>query len=228
MSRRRARDESKATNHSKIASVTASERGMSEPWGSAQRFAGLTSITQALHERYPHPLRLFIIFLGLLLPTAALIPLGTLWLWQHGYLIYWALATLACTVIAYGFERMTLGASSPPVERDDAKIAPTTDTGPETDPLRADAEAAVEVLAADTSAQAIASWNDLLNTGLETVETVAIIYHPDRKDPMLRFTVPEALTLIEQVSSRLRPIFEGTLPLGSRLTVAQFAQIYRW
>jgi hypothetical protein len=45
---------------------------------------------------------------------------------------------------------------------------------------------------------------------------------------MLRFTVPEALTLIEQVSGRLRPIFEGTIPLGSRLTVAQFAQLYRW
>ena len=68
----------------------------------------------------------------------------------------------------------------------------------------------------------------MLNTGLETVETVAKVYHPDRKDPMLRFTVPEALTLIEQVSGRLRPIFQGIIPLGSRLTVAQFAQIYRW
>jgi hypothetical protein len=45
---------------------------------------------------------------------------------------------------------------------------------------------------------------------------------------MLRFTVPEALNLIERVSGRLRPIFEGTIPLGSRLTVAQFAQLYRW
>ncbi len=45
---------------------------------------------------------------------------------------------------------------------------------------------------------------------------------------MLRFTVPEALTLLEQVSARLRPVFEGTIPLGNRLTVAQFAQVYRW
>ena len=55
------------------------------------------------------PLRLAVIFLGLLLPTLALIPLGSLWLWQHGFLIHWALATLACTLIAYIFERMTLG-----------------------------------------------------------------------------------------------------------------------
>ena len=44
--------------------------------------------------------------------------------------------------------------------------------------------------------------NDLL-----LFETVAKVYHPDRKDPMLRFTVPEALTLIEQVSGRSRADF---------------------
>ena len=48
------------------------------------------------------PLRLFFVFLGLLLPTLALIPLGSLWLWQHGYLIYWAAATLFCTIVALG------------------------------------------------------------------------------------------------------------------------------
>ena len=47
------------------------------------------------------PLRLFFVFLGLLLPTLALLPLGSLWLWQHGYLIYWALATLLCTALAF-------------------------------------------------------------------------------------------------------------------------------
>ena len=62
------------------------------------------------------PLRMFIVFLGLLLPTLALIPIGSLWLWQHGYLIHWAIATLACTVIAYAFERLTLGRPSPAPE----------------------------------------------------------------------------------------------------------------
>jgi hypothetical protein len=178
------------------------------------------------------PLRMFIVFLGLLLPTLALIPIGSLWLWQHGYLIHWAIATLACTVIAYAFERFTLGRPSraPEIRTSSAATSAMAKGGAisEVETLRAQAEAAVEVLAKGASLQAIASWNDLLNTGLETVETVAKVYHPDRKDPMLRFTVPEALTLIEQVSGRLRPIFQGIIPLGSRLTVAQFAQIYRW
>jgi len=176
------------------------------------------------------PLRLFIVCIGLLLPTLALIPLGSLWLWQHGYLLYWAAATLACTLIAYVFERTTLQSSPVPADREipAATLAVGGGDATDSDPLRLEAEAAVETLAKDASSQTIASWNDLLNTGLETVELVAKIYHPDRKDPMLRFTVPEALTLIEQVSGRLRPIFEGTIPLGSRLTVAQFAQVYRW
>jgi hypothetical protein len=175
------------------------------------------------------PLRMFIVFLGLLLPTLALIPIGSLWLWQHGYLIHWAIATLACTLIAYAFERLTLGKPSPAPEIRPVSAAMAKDGEiSEVATLRVQAEAAVEALSKEASLQAIASWNDLLNTGLETVETVAKVYHPDRKDPMLRFTVPEALTLIEQVSGRLRPIFHGIIPLGSRLTVAQFAQIYRW
>lgn len=178
------------------------------------------------------PLRMFIVFLGLLLPTLALIPLGSLWLWQHGYLLYWAAATLACTLIAYIFERMTLGRPAPETPSSSATTTTTAMTKgaavSEADKLRAQAEAAVDALAKSSSVQTIASWNDLLNSGLETVETVATVYHPDRKDPMLRFTVPEALTLVEKVSGRLRPIFQGIIPLGSRLTVAQFAQIYRW
>jgi hypothetical protein len=174
------------------------------------------------------PLRLFVVFLGLLLPTLALIPLGSLWLWQHGYLIYWALATLFCTVLAFVFERRTLGPAQKKPRDDDAGNAVEILDPLDGDPSRAEAKAAVDVFANDANTRTISTWNDLLNTGLETVEIVAKIYHPDRKDPMLRFTVPEALTLVEQVSGRLRPVFEGTIPLGNRLTVAQFAQVYRW
>ncbi|MFA5958319.1 GTP-binding protein HSR1 [Hyphomicrobium sp.] len=180
------------------------------------------------------PLRLFIVSLGLLLPTLALIPLGSLWLWQHGYLIHWALGTLACTALAFVFERQTLGRPAGPAATGDVAsvtVVPPTDSSDaqtDADPAREEARDAVEVFGNDSDSRTISNWNDLLNTGLETVEIVAKVYHPEDKDPMLHFTVPEALTLVEQVSARLRPVFEGTIPLGSRLTVAQFAQVYRW
>jgi hypothetical protein len=174
------------------------------------------------------PLRLAVVLMGLLLPTLALIPLGSLWLWQHGYLVYWALATLVCTVIAFVFERSTLG--RPKAKANAASRKPSLVDEPVDDvaSARADAQAAVDRFANDANSRTISTWNDLLNTGIETVELVAKVYHPDSKDPMLRFTVPEALVLVEQVSGRLRPVFEETIPLGSRLTVAQFAQVYRW
>jgi hypothetical protein len=178
------------------------------------------------------PFRLIIVAMGLLLPTLALIPLGSLWLWQHGYLVHWALATLACTTLAFLFERRTLG--RPPTKASEDKAAAEIatavpiDAQDHDDTARTEAEAAVEVFANDANSRTITTWNDLLNTGLETVEIVAKVYHPDSKDPMLHFTVPEALTLVEQVSGRLRPVFEGTIPLGNRLTVAQFAKVYRW
>ncbi|MET1046530.1 MAG: GTP-binding protein HSR1 [Hyphomicrobium sp.] len=179
------------------------------------------------------PLRLAVVVMGLLLPTLALIPLGSLWLWQHGYLIYWALATLVCTAFAFLFERQTLGKPSavPKGEIGSAAVVlspGSADIRGDSEPARTEAETAVEIFANDANSRTIATWNDFLNTGLETVEIVAKVYHPDSKDPMLRFTVPEALTLVEQVSARLRPVFEGTIPLGNRLTVAQFAQVYRW
>ncbi|MBS0233587.1 MAG: GTP-binding protein HSR1 [Proteobacteria bacterium] len=176
------------------------------------------------------PLRLFVVLMGLLLPTVALIPLGSLWLWQHGYLLHWALATLICTTIAFAFERRTLGRPAPKTPDDAVAtgMAMPTDKRAGVESPRIAAEAAVDVFAKDSNSRTISSWNDVLNTGLETVEIVAKVYHPSDKDPMLHFTVPEALTLIEQVSARLRPVFEGTIPLGNRLTVAQFAQVYRW
>jgi hypothetical protein len=180
------------------------------------------------------PLRLVIVLMGLLLPTVALIPLGSLWLWQHGYLVHWAVATLACTAFAFIFERRTLGRPAKNEAKDAVPqevLPPGSATGAmsdDDDPMRVEAESAVEVFAKDANSRTIYTWNDLLNTGLETVEIVAKVYHPGSKDPMLHFTVPEALTLVEQVSGRLRPVFEGTIPLGNRLTVAQFAQVYRW
>ena len=38
--------------------------------------------------------RAVLLIVALLLPTLSLIPLGGLWLWQQGYIVYWAIAIL--------------------------------------------------------------------------------------------------------------------------------------
>ena len=46
-------------------------------------------------------LRSVMIILALVLPAFSLIPLGSLWLWERGYLLYWIVAALALSAISY-------------------------------------------------------------------------------------------------------------------------------
>ena len=52
--------------------------------------------------------------------------------------------------------------------------------------------------------------------------------HPERRDPLLQFTVPEALAVIERASGNLRGFLVSSFPLGDRITVAQLMWLYRW
>jgi predicted GTPase len=57
---------------------------------------------------------------------------------------------------------------------------------------------------------------------------VAKRLHPERRDPLLQFTVPEALAVIERASINLHSFLVGSFPLGDRITVAQLMWLYRW
>jgi predicted GTPase len=52
--------------------------------------------------------------------------------------------------------------------------------------------------------------------------------HPGERDPLWKFTLPEALALVERVSGELGPFVRENIPLGDRLTVGQVMAIYRW
>ena len=45
---------------------------------------------------------------------------------------------------------------------------------------------------------------------------------------MWKFTIPEALALVERVSADLRPFVIDNIPLGDQLTVGQVLKIYGW
>ena len=49
-------------------------------------------------------LRLTLVSTGLILPAATLIPFGSLWLWQHGYLWHWAGAAFLIALAVLGLE----------------------------------------------------------------------------------------------------------------------------
>ncbi len=165
-------------------------------------------------------------FVAVLLPTVSLVVFGTLWLWQTGYLVLWALVACVVSAIIYTYQLVSFRR----FEKNAAAPAPPPETLPD----------------ASWTPQEQAAWNDVieitrgLNTaeldsvnavtalGRRTVEAVARRLHPGEEDPLLRFTVPEALALVERVSHELRPFFRESIPLGDQITVGQFVKLYGW
>jgi uncharacterized protein len=175
------------------------------------------------HKQDPGYPRLVLLVISLLLPAASLIPLGSLWLWEHGYVFYWAIGT--CIIAAVGFrlqKRLITPLRPPPA--DDLPNSSNADWTPGQEQAWDD----VKRLAAGVDAARITSRDAALNLALETIETVARRLHPERGEPLLQFTVPEALAVIERASANLRSFLADSFPLSDRITVAHLMWLYRW
>ena len=150
----------------------------------------------------------------LLLPLLSLLPLGFLWLWQiHGTLI-WAGSLLGCVLIAWFLVWL---------RRHDAPAVPSVKTE-EGDPAWGPRELAVwetvNQMARDTPAINFSSQEEALDLCHRTLETVAGALHPDTKYALTRFTVPEALLAIEQVSRSLRADLLKRVPFIQKIRVS--------
>jgi uncharacterized protein len=170
--------------------------------------------------------RLVLLIVALLLPAISLIPLGSLWLWQRGYILYWALASCVVVGVVYYLQKRLI-VPLPPGTDADATGADDRGDGAWT-PRQAQAWDDVLRLASQVKAERITSRDAALSLALETIEAVAKRLHPERRDPLLQFTVPEALAVIERASQNLRGFLVGSFPLGDRITVAQLMWLYRW
>jgi uncharacterized protein len=174
-------------------------------------------------------LRAIMIALALLLPSLSLIVLGSLWLWEKGYLLYWGAGALALTVGSYLYEAWllrgpegTAGSSTP------ARSSDQVADDPSWSPLEVEAWSAVEALAVASDPSQLTSRDAIVDLGIRTIEAVAKTMHPQDKTPLWRFTVPEALALMQRICSDLRPFVAHNIPLGDQLTVGQVLRIYRW
>jgi len=161
-----------------------------------------------------------------LLPTLSLVVFGSIWLWQNGYLIHWALAACVLTAVIYTAQLLSLRrfekrTAPPPSE-------PEAQPDPSWTPLEQAAWNDVVEISRSIIPSELDSSQAVLDLGRRTVEAVARRMHPDEDNPLLRFTVPEALALVERVSGKLRPFFRDNVPLGDQITVGQFIKLYEW
>ena len=173
----------------------------------------------APRSRYP---RWAMLIVALLLPAASLLPFGSLWLWQHGYILPWAIVICILVLGVYYFEQKLIDPSVTPAE------GPPDPGDANWTPRQAHAWDDVMKLASQVSPARMTSRDAVLGLGLETIELVAKRLHPERTDPLLQFTLPEALAVLERASANLRSFVVTSFPLGDRVTVAQFMWLYRW
>ena len=173
-------------------------------------------------SKYP---RWAMLIVALLLPAASLLPFGSLWLWQHGYILHWAVGVCIVVVAVYHLQQKLIDPVAAPAAADDADPDPGD---PGWTPRQAQAWDDVMRFASQVTPERMTSRDAVLGLGRETIEVVAKRLHPERADPLLQFTLPEALSVIERASVNLRRFVVTSFPLGDRITVAQFMWLYRW
>src|SRR5262249_4146693 len=145
---------------------------------------------------------------------------------QRGYALYWLAAAFAISVTAFLVQYLALrGGWRSTALSDDAGPSPG-------DPgwtVREQAAcAAVEAIATSVPPAELTERDKVLTLGLRTIEAVARQIHPQDSTALWKFTVPEALALVERVSADLRPFVIDSVPLGDQLTVGQVMSAYRW
>lgn len=207
-------------------SAPAEPRGNRSEIGTQATMAKTNSATSAT--------RYILIVTALLLPTLSLVPLGGLYLWEKGYVLWWALAALVCvTAVAIAQRRLIAGAVRHPPPK--ASATDTSDTEGETwladptwSPLETKAWADVRVVASRVDLERMTDLDAVVTLGRNTIEVVAGRLHPSRQDAIWQFTLPEALAITERVSRRLGRMIETNVPFGDRMTVSQFLSIYQW
>ena len=177
-------------------------------------------------------LRTATVLAGLFLPSLTLLPLGSLWLWQHGYLLHWAIGAAALVASAYAIQHNLIKRPRSPTAtaEDDESHQTSVDSSPDPTWTSAEQQAWAEVLRVSKSIDVakLTSRESVLTLGAETVRAVAQRLHPEVRDPIWQFTVPEAFAILERVARRLGDFTGDNIPLSDRLTVAQALSLYRW
>jgi uncharacterized protein len=173
-------------------------------------------------------LRIWIAVICLTLPTLTLVPFGAIWLLQKGYALYWVAGACVFVVAAFLFQLLILRRLDISLKNPRSRAMPEDRAAASWTPREHDAWNAVLAVSETADISNFASWPAFLDLGQKTIEAVARAVHPEVKEPLWQFTVPEALTLIEQVSLRLKPVIADSIPLGDRLTVGQVLRIYQW
>ncbi len=170
--------------------------------------------------------RIILIVTAFLLPTLSLIPLGGFYLWEKGWMLWWAIGALGAVAIAMLLQRSLLNQAT---QVADEAATSASGAGLEYQTKKELlAWADVRAIATKVDVDKLDTADAIIELGQNTVNAVARRLHPEKPDAVWRFTLPQALAISERVSGRLGDFVDTRIPFGDRLTVAQLMSVYGW
>lgn len=162
------------------------------------------SALKALQRYWPETL----LVVAVAFPWLSLLPLGGIWLWQHGYTWAWAVAAAASGLLAWALfwlvrRRRAAREREAPEPLGDY-LGDTAEPSPEWGARERQIWSQVGAIAQTTAPFSFTEIESIRASAYQTIEAVAKYYHPEQSEAWMEFTLPEVLLLTERVSRRLR------------------------
>jgi predicted GTPase len=158
------------------------------------------------------------------LPVLVLPVLGTLWLWQSGWLWWWLAAMAVASLIGFGLNRLAV--------RAEQRKLPSGTTGPGAhwSPEAERCFERIEALAdgARTEEWPLSDGSRLLELTRRILEIAAGHFHPGSSRPLLEMTLPHTLAIIERAAGELRREIVEEIPFSHQLTLSGLVQARSW
>jgi len=156
------------------------------------------------------------------LPQAALLAAGTVWLYQRHLLLVWLGGGGALTLAGWGLARLLRAKRMAP-------IAPSVEPAPAWPPTGHAAWRDVEAIAERVEGEDFPLDRPQVLWGVlvEVLRAVARHYHPNRSRPELEIPAPYVLRVVELVAGDLRSAFSDYVPGSHVLTLGDLLRLRR-
>ncbi|CBL45273.1 Conserved hypothetical protein [gamma proteobacterium HdN1] len=164
------------------------------------------------------------------IPFLVLPVLGIAWLWQTDTFLYWLFGLFLFGGTGYLLHWLITQRDARKAAATGKSISESTQPNPNWPNA---ANAPWQVVSGLADSVTVAEWplsdvDRLWLLGRNTLESVARVYHPNTKSPLLELTIPNALMIIERASREMRIEISEHIPLSHQLTLGDIVRVQRW
>jgi len=167
-----------------------------------------------------------LVFAGaIVLPWLGLLPLGVLWLIDHGFLLWWFGTAAVVGALAF-VQRLAITRKARSEAAAMAAVA--SPASPEWGPRERDAWRIVEATSDETPPFTFLEIEPIQAALLDLVDRVATHYRPNERNARLRLTLPEVLLLTERFARDARAAAVRHVPGSRRLLISDALRFKNW